>query len=166
MESAPSAAPAFGQADLSNCEREQIHLAGSIQPHGALLIVHETERVVVQASPNASQFLNLKREVLGRSLDEFPGDFLERISPHLQDPLQTIPMAVRCRMGEPASEFDGLLHRPPGEGLVIELSARVRLSTYPAMSSAPCAPSSLAAPCLRSVTKRLGSSKTLPVTTA
>ena len=28
--------PAFGEADLSNCEREQIHLAGSIQPHGAL----------------------------------------------------------------------------------------------------------------------------------
>ena len=26
--------PAFGEADLSNCERELIHLAGSVQPHG------------------------------------------------------------------------------------------------------------------------------------
>ena len=121
MASAPFAAPAFGQADLANCEREQIHLAGSIQPHGALLVVRETNRVVVQASPNASQFLNLKREVLGRSLDELPGDLSERIGPHLQDPLQTIPMAVRCRVGEPATEYDGLLHRPPGGGLVIEL---------------------------------------------
>ena len=25
--------PAFGQADLTNCERELIHLAGSVQPH-------------------------------------------------------------------------------------------------------------------------------------
>ena len=31
--------PAFGQADLTNCERELIHLAGSIQPHGALLVL-------------------------------------------------------------------------------------------------------------------------------
>ena len=45
--------PAFGQADLSNCEREQIHLAGSIQPHGALLFVREPEHVVIQASTNA-----------------------------------------------------------------------------------------------------------------
>jgi chemotaxis family two-component system sensor kinase Cph1 len=33
--------PAFGQADLSNCEREPIHLAGSIQPNGALLVARE-----------------------------------------------------------------------------------------------------------------------------
>ena len=31
--------PAFGEADLSNCERELIHLAGSVQPHGALLVL-------------------------------------------------------------------------------------------------------------------------------
>ena len=29
--------PSFGQADLTNCERELIHLAGSVQPHGVLL---------------------------------------------------------------------------------------------------------------------------------
>ena len=46
---APFPSPAFGQADLSNCEREQIHLAASIQPHGALLLVREADGVVVQA---------------------------------------------------------------------------------------------------------------------
>ena len=35
--------PAFGQADLSNCERELIHLAGSVQPHGALLVLREPD---------------------------------------------------------------------------------------------------------------------------
>ena len=59
--------PAFGQADLSNCEREQIHLAGSIQPHGALLFVREPEHVVIQASTNAPTFLNLDGDVIGRS---------------------------------------------------------------------------------------------------
>jgi len=50
----PASPPAFGQADLSNCEREQIQLAGSIQPHGALLVVREPEHVVVQARANAA----------------------------------------------------------------------------------------------------------------
>ena len=46
--------PGFGQADLSNCEREQIHLAGSIHPHGALLLVREPNCVIVQASASAT----------------------------------------------------------------------------------------------------------------
>jgi light-regulated signal transduction histidine kinase (bacteriophytochrome) len=39
--------PAFGQADLSNCERELIHLAGSVQPHGALLLLDGTDALTV-----------------------------------------------------------------------------------------------------------------------
>ena len=46
--------PAFGQADLTNCEREQIHLAGSIQPHGALLVLGGPGHIIVQASVNAA----------------------------------------------------------------------------------------------------------------
>ena len=49
--------PAFGHADLSNCEREQIHLAGSIQPHGALLLVRESDRTILQTSANFREFL-------------------------------------------------------------------------------------------------------------
>ncbi len=121
MASRLHATPAFGKADLSNCEREQIHLAGSIQPHGALLVVSEPDHVVVQASANAPRFLNLADGVLERPLDRLPGDLSERIRPHLDNPLHAIPVAVRCRIGEPSAAFDGLLHRPPGGGLVIEL---------------------------------------------
>ena len=59
--------PAFGQADLSNCEREQIQLAGSIQPHGALLVVREPDFVVVQASANTADFLGLSGNIIGRT---------------------------------------------------------------------------------------------------
>ncbi len=52
--------PPFGRADLSNCEREQIHLAGSIQPHGALLVVREPDLDIVQMSRNASDLLGVK----------------------------------------------------------------------------------------------------------
>src|SRR5664279_1953794 len=81
----PSPTPAFGQADLSNCEREQIQFAASIQPHGALLIVREPDCVIVQASDNAAAFLNLGDDIIGRSLDDLPGDLAARIRPHLGD---------------------------------------------------------------------------------
>ena len=114
------ATPAFGKADLSNCEREEIHLAGSIQPHGALLVVSEPDHRVIQASANAAAFLNLK-QVIGRPLAELDGDLLFRILPHLDPTAQGMPIAVRCRIGSPARDFDGLLHRPPAGGLIIEL---------------------------------------------
>jgi chemotaxis family two-component system sensor kinase Cph1 len=113
--------PAFGQADLSNCEREQIHLAGSIQPHGALLVVRERDHVIVQASDNAAGFLGLDQNLLGRSLRSIGGDLSGRIRPHLDERLTTVPLAVRCHLGSPPAAFDGLLHRPPDGGLIIEL---------------------------------------------
>jgi light-regulated signal transduction histidine kinase (bacteriophytochrome) len=112
--------PAFGTADLSNCEREEIHLAGSIQPHGALLVVSEPDHRVVQASANAAAFLNLK-QVLGVALAEIDGDLLIKILPHLDPTAEGMPIAVRCRIGNPSAEFDGLIHRPPQGGLLIEL---------------------------------------------
>lgn len=116
-----SAAPAFGQADLSNCEREEIHLAGSIQPHGALLLVRESDCTIVQASENAPAFLGLGHGLLGRHLSEIEGDLAQRIAVHLDDPLLAIPVAVRCRVGPARTRFDGLLHRAAGGGLVVEL---------------------------------------------
>ncbi len=124
-------APAFGQADLSNCEREQIHLAGSIQPHGVLLLLSEPDLVVVQASANAETFLGLVAPVVGRTLDQLEGDLHRRISQHLAEPLDTLPVAVRCHVSNPPMELDGLIHRPLGGGLVIELEPAgppVRLS--------------------------------------
>ena len=89
--------PAFGQADLSNCEREQIQLAGSIQPHGALLVLREPDLLVIQASDNAADFLELDRDVLGLKLGAIRGNLADHIRPHLSDPLNEIPRAVRCQ---------------------------------------------------------------------
>lgn len=123
MAARSSDAPRFGRADLSNCEREQIHLAGSIQPHGALLAVREPDLVVLQASANATKFLNLSRSPVGRSLADLDSDLAERIRPHLELPLDRLPMAVRCHIGRQQARFDGLLHRPKSGGLIIELEA-------------------------------------------
>ena len=121
MPSTP-AAPAFGQADLSNCEREQIHLAGSIQPHGALLVLRERGHLVIQASANAAAFLGVAHGLIGRPIHEIEGDLARSIGPHLDVPLLgTVPLAVRCRIGPVRATFDVMLHHPPHGGLVVEL---------------------------------------------
>ena len=110
--------PAFGQADLSNCERELIHLAGSIQPHGALLVVHEPDLVITQASANAQKFLGSEESLVGQPLRALSVDLHERVERFL-DSLSHIPVPVRARVGGHA--YDLLLHRPPSGGLVVEL---------------------------------------------
>ncbi len=114
-------APAFGEADLLNCEREQIHLAGSIQPHGVLLLVEERGNVVVQVSANAASFLGLDVSLVGLSLEEIPGDLASRLRPHFADPLHEVIRGIRCHIGHHNDAFDCLIHRPLGGGLIIEL---------------------------------------------
>jgi len=116
-----AAPPAFGEANLLNCEREQIHLAGSIQPHGALLLVRDRDDIVVQASSNAAAFLDLDGGLIGESLNDIPGDLAERLRPHFSDPLQKIVRGIRCHVGRRRAAFDCLIHRPAGGGLIIEL---------------------------------------------
>ena len=70
--------PAFGQADLSNCEREQIHLAGCIQPHGALLSIRESDQSILQASANANVFLKHEDALPGLRLRALGGDLWRR----------------------------------------------------------------------------------------
>ncbi|MRJ75517.1 SpoIIE family protein phosphatase [Aeromicrobium sp. SMF47] len=57
--------PAYPAADLTNCEREPIHIPGAIQPHGLLLAL-DHERRVVMGSRNTEQ-------LLGRPIDELLG---------------------------------------------------------------------------------------------
>jgi len=48
-----------GNVDLSNCDRELIQYSGAIQPHGVLLVLHEPELRIVQASANAAAVFDL-----------------------------------------------------------------------------------------------------------
>ncbi len=113
--------PAFGEATLSNCEREQIHLAGSIQPHGALLLVREPDLVIVQTSKNAATFLGESTDLIGRSLASLDGDLAVRLRPHLRDKLQDIARGIRCSIGAAGSDFDVLVHRPSNGGVILEV---------------------------------------------
>jgi len=121
MAASSLSSPAFGQADLSNCEREQIHLAGSIQPHGALLVVSEPEQIIVQASVNAPAFLEGGKSLLGTHLSELGDDLATCLGPHLAAPLDVVPATFHCTIGRAQTPFEVQVHRPPRQGLVIEL---------------------------------------------
>ena len=121
-EQAPGAEPnpAFGKADLSNCETEQIHLAGAIQPHGALLVAAADTLEIVQASTNAAEFLDLPRAPLGATVAELPGNLGAQLLSFNERDLARIPAAIHGQVGRSGATFDCLLHHVHPGVLVLE----------------------------------------------
>ncbi|HTZ71249.1 MAG TPA: GAF domain-containing protein [Acetobacteraceae bacterium] len=132
-----SHAPEFGEADLSNCEREKINVPGSIQPHGVMLVVEEPGLRIVQASANAGRLLALPEDVIGQDLARLSPSLVAGLRPLLAGTLHEYPMPVRCTVGSGKAQFDALVHRPSaGGGLVVELEP-AGPCTDPAMALAP-----------------------------
>jgi light-regulated signal transduction histidine kinase (bacteriophytochrome) len=59
--------------DLTNCDREPIHIPGSIQPHGCLIACDAGVSRVLRHSVNAPQMLGIDGELNGRMLDTIVG---------------------------------------------------------------------------------------------
>lgn len=112
-----------GTVDLTNCDREPIHIPGAIQPHGVLLALREPDLVVTQASANAST-------LFGSDASQMPGRPLSSIlgaesfaavqtavgREHLAEanPLPIIAGGRAC---------DGVMHRHDGV-LILEIEPR------------------------------------------
>ena len=60
--------------DLTNCDREPIHIPGSIQPHGCLLACDHAARIVQFRSDNACDMLGLTSDPLEMPLSQVIGD--------------------------------------------------------------------------------------------
>jgi light-regulated signal transduction histidine kinase (bacteriophytochrome) len=116
--------PAFGQADLTNCERELIHLAGSVQPHGVLLVLREPDLVVAQASVNSDEMLGVAAEaLLGQPVAALGGTLDNEVRRLVVDHALTEPRPIVCAIGgaKTRRDFEGAVHRHPGGGLIVEL---------------------------------------------
>ena len=60
--------------DLTNCDREPIHIPGSVQPHGCMIVCDAEAVTIRRHSSNASAFLGLGEfELVGRRLEEILG---------------------------------------------------------------------------------------------
>jgi light-regulated signal transduction histidine kinase (bacteriophytochrome) len=125
--------PPFGQADLSNCERELIHLAGSIQPHGLLLVLREADLTVVQLSANTDAWLGLPPErLLGHSLAVLGGDLDAgvRLLAARPDLLEPRSFQAQTRVAGRDQEWDASVHRVAAQSvLLVELEPRRPVDT-------------------------------------
>ena len=118
--------PRFGHADLTNCDRERIHVPGSIQPFGALIALKEPQLTIVQVSENIGTFLDVPpAELLYHTLDELLGKERSDVfrasisgSGSFID-VNPVQLEVPGRAGAPRA-FDGVLHRASGL-LVLEM---------------------------------------------
>lgn len=159
------ASPAFGEADLTNCERELIHLAGSVQPHGLLLVLDPQTLFVRSASENAQQLLGLSFGLVGSPVDvvseALAGQIRVLASSRPLDAVQAIVHRADDRSGPGASVFEGTLHRNADGWLIVELERAV---TGGAAGSAPAVASPDALNALLAVAvERLSSANSIPI---
>ena len=105
--------PPFGQADLTNCERELIHLAGSIQPHGVLLVLDAPTGPVRQASANAGRLIDgPMADLMGHPLAAWAPalDHAVRQAAPLASPEQPAPLQVLLPSQRGQQRWEGALH--------------------------------------------------------
>ncbi len=110
--------------DLTNCDREPIHIPGAIQPHGVLLALQEPDLIITQVSENASDLFGVDVSTMpGRTLSSvLPADAYMNVraaaeTEHLAE-LNPHQIALRGRV------CDGVLHRYRGV-LILEIEPRV-----------------------------------------
>jgi len=117
---------AIASADVTNCDREPIHIPGAILPHGAMLVLDAGTLEVLQAAGDTSRLLGVPlEELLGQSaavlfrpeqIENLRGlvAALDLVKPrHLLDP------QLRVIADQP---LDASMHRSAGS-LVLEFEA-------------------------------------------
>ncbi len=62
------------QVDLTNCDREPIHIPGFIQPHGCLIACDSAMRTVLRHSLNCAETLGFSGPMLGLPIEQFLGN--------------------------------------------------------------------------------------------
>ncbi|WP_420130526.1 ATP-binding protein [Longimicrobium sp.] len=140
--------------DLTNCDREPIHIPGAVQPYGVLLALREPGLEVAQASESSLAHLGLAARTLpGRPLalvlGEGAAERVRRMATGMQD-RAFAELWVTTPDGETRT-FDATLHR--GGGLLL-------LELEPAGGGERVVPEQFGV-VMRSVTQRLESANSL-----
>ncbi|MGL6344280.1 MAG: GAF domain-containing protein, partial [Waterburya sp.] len=109
--------------DLTNCDREPIHIPNLIQPHGVLLAVSAVDYRILQVSLNTDQMLGIKpQKLLNKPLGELVGlEQLEAIKLCLSESFEQInPIPIKLTRNHETVTFDGIVHGN-GEIIIVEL---------------------------------------------
>ncbi|MDF1504790.1 ATP-binding protein [Roseisolibacter sp. H3M3-2] len=106
--------------DLTNCDREPIHIPGAVQPHGALLSLRDPDLLVLQASANVGGLLGIPVErLLGTRLADHVGaEQAEALLAPLRRGESRAYHPIELTLGD--ARLDGVVHRS-GRAIVVEL---------------------------------------------
>ncbi|AFZ25472.1 bacteriophytochrome (light-regulated signal transduction histidine kinase) [Cylindrospermum stagnale PCC 7417] len=110
--------------DISNCDQEQIHIPGHIQPHGLLLALQEPHLKILQVSENTNQLFGIPAEfLLGQNLTcLLSHEQIKFITDALtQDNLAFVHLfEIKTEASKSPHSFLGMLHRSH-DVLILEL---------------------------------------------
>jgi chemotaxis family two-component system sensor kinase Cph1 len=110
--------------DLTDCDREPIHIPGTIQPYGVLLVLTEPALTVAQVSENVGDHFPLGVEdVLGQPLSRvIDPSSADEVRDALQEErwYETNPFHIKAH----GKRFDGIVHRHDG-ATILELEPNV-----------------------------------------
>ncbi len=109
--------------DLTPGDREPIHIPGAIQPHGALLLIRESDLTIVQVSANTAALLGREpEELLNTPLNGLLGTpQVETLSACLDGEFNSInPLHLMIPHAQQAQRMDGMIHRTEA-GVILEL---------------------------------------------
>ncbi|MEX6506652.1 ATP-binding protein [Jiella sp. M17.18] len=107
-----------GMPGATGCEREPIHIPGSIQPHGILLVVDPDARTLLQASENAGKILSGAVEAaLGRPLESVLVEGAQDLVADLDSRVPGRGTAILRMVGVDGALFNAIAHR--SEGLIV-----------------------------------------------
>lgn len=104
--------------DISRCNKEPIHIPGSIQPHGVLFALKEPDLTILQVSDNIFNLFGLHpEELLNKNLNYFlETDQISLLTESLvQEDLPIVnPIELTINLKNEPVNFDGIIHRSHG----------------------------------------------------
>lgn len=99
--------------DITNCDREPIHIPSAIQPHGALLVVSTEDGSIVQLSDNVGDYFDRPyKELIGDPLASLLSEEqIQQVKDYLTDDSESA-RPLRFEIGE--SVFSAVAHSGDG----------------------------------------------------
>ena len=110
--------------NLTNCDREPIHIPGAIQPHGCLLVISRSNWQITQISNNTESLLGiLPQQLLGQSLDRLLStEQITAIANCLDRNFELInPLKLSLATQTGLKPFSCIVHSLDGISLILEL---------------------------------------------
>ena len=112
--------PANTPIDLSNCDKEPIHIPGFIQPHGILVVLEEPKLNIIQISQNTVEILGISPEdILGKNLKILFNNrqikLIKKFLAEISENLNPLDLYIHTKTGK--KFFDGIIHK--SNGLII-----------------------------------------------